>query len=116
MSFSYRRALKSPTAGLLGKSNRDNGRERGPWDKRLAEGVAGTRISYKPCRKAAAVHRVSFKSSALCTRDMEAPSAGTFHALRRARSSFSPTLQETLPESCEHTEREQGTLRGSRKQ
>lgn len=45
MSFSYRRALKSPTAGLLGKSNRDNGRERGPWDKRLGEGVAGTRIS-----------------------------------------------------------------------
>lgn len=41
---------------------------------------------------------------------MEAPSAGTFHALRRARSSFSPTLQETLPESCEHTKREQETM------
>lgn len=49
-----------------------------------------------PCKKAAAVHRVSFKSSVLCTRETEASSAGVLHALRRVRSSFFSALQGAL--------------------
>lgn len=61
---------------------------------------------HKPCRKAAAVQRISFKSSVLCTRGREASSAGTCHALSRERSSFSPSLQQARPESYETQRRE----------
>lgn len=49
------------------------------------------------------VQRISFKSSVLCTRGREASSAGTRHALIRERSSLTPSLQRTLPGSCQCT-------------
>jgi len=62
------------------------------------------------------VHRVSFKSSVLCTRETEASSAGVLHALRRVRSSFFSALQGALSGSCENAEeRRQETLRRNRK-